>query len=199
MIEMSRNLAYWIFVLWTKTLNLKIRLTWNRMFNPLRYATMLYAIPMILGLNPQDHEKCDIALMRLPFGTRRHIHDLCVKTFFPTANDEYCEHLFHYYLVSTSEIYSEPSYSKSHTLKAYSLSDLLTFYRELTLTSMYVEEQLMKIPHEFGRAITRKHWHEWEKTQPSFKEMLNHAKAKHPEYPPEFWSPYEQLIKHEKK
>jgi hypothetical protein len=164
------------------------------MFNPLRYATLLYAIPIILGLNPQEIQECETAQLYFPPGTAQHIHNLCVRALFPGADDTYCERLFRQYLFGSSE--SNDACPRTNNKTNYIFRN--DFIKGMAITSRHVISKLKDIPYEYGRIMTTKDRIAWEKTQPTFKDIFLRIKEKHPEYPSEFWIPYEEaLVKEE--
>lgn len=193
------NFACWRLIILFDRLLLKIWFGWNLVFNPLRHATLLYATYMILGKNPMDQEKCENALIRLPFDARRHIHDLCVNALFPDAGDDFSEHLFNYYMLSGTEADDECTNYKSQIEKASGNLSWIDVFKEMTQVGKYVSESLGKIPYEFGRAMTKKQWRKLEEQLPDLDKFSRRIKERYPEHPPEFWEPLEEAIEREKK
>jgi hypothetical protein len=154
---------------------------------------------MIVGMNPQDQEKCENALIRLPFSTRRHVHDLCVKALIPDASEELSEGLFSYYLMSAPAANEGGSDIDNQDIKTYYDMSPDIFFRNLATIGNHVRKSLKAIPYEYGRAITRKQRREFEKYFPSLDALSQHIKERHPEYPPEFWIPFDQALEQEKK
>jgi len=188
------DLMYWRLALWFYSMRLKIRLAWNRFLNPLRYATLLYAIPMMLGANPLDQAKFERALLRLPLGGRRHIHDLCAKALIPDAGDEFCEQLFGHYVFYASAMEGDRPNAPGGNGWARHKISRLDFYKGMAQTGKYVNTELNKIPYEYGRAMTRKQRREEEKSWPTREEFVRRTKERHPEYPPEFWAPLDEAM-----
>lgn len=181
-------------MLWSFAARLKMRLTWNRLFNPWRYATLLYAIPMMLGANPQDNMKCENALLRLPFSARRHIHDLCVKALVPGGDDAFSEQLFRYYAFSASTIENDCPHTADDNGSDQHIINRLDLYKGMTQIFERVTAELKKIPYEHGKAINRKQRKEREESLPTCEEFICSMKERHPEYPPEFWAPFDQAL-----
>ena len=199
MFEETCNLIYWRVAVWIDRVRFKARLGWNRVFNPLRHATLLYATYMILGKNPMDQEKCENALIRLPYDARRHIHGLCAKALFPGADDDFCEYLFNYYILGGTEADDECTNYKNQIGKASCNLNGTDVFKETIQVSKHVSEKLRKIPYEYGRAMTKKQRRKLEKQLPDLHEVFRRIKERHPEHPPEFWESLEKAIEREKK
>lgn len=199
MFEETYNFIYWRLAVWVIKIRFKVRLGWNQAFNPLRHATLLYAMYMALGENPQGQENCEKALIRLPCDARRHIHDLCAKALFPDAGDDFSEHLFNYYMLSGTETDDECTNDESQIERESCNLNCIDVFKGMTQVSKYVNESLGKIPYEYGRAMTKKQWRKLEEQLPDLDELSRHIKERHPEYPPEFWKPLEEAIEQKKK
>lgn len=199
MLEEVLELMYWRIILFFLTLRLKTRLTWNRFFNPWRYATLLYAIPMMLGANPQEQIKCENALLRLPYSARRHIHDLCVKALIPDAGDEFCEKLFRHYVFGVSPLEGDCPNAAGENKREHYKMNRLGFYKGMAQIGECVNAELKKIPYEHRKAINRKQRKEREESLPTCEEFIRSMKERYPEYPPEFWIPFDQAIERKSK
>jgi len=189
----------WSFFILIDRLLLKIWLGWNQVFNPLRHATLLYAIYVILGKNPMDQEKCENAMIRLPFDARRHIHDSCVKVLFPSEDNGFNDYLFDYYMLNEAVAYDEDTDSGNRSSNAVCNQSANAIFRGTMQISKYVIENLKRIPYEYGRAMTKRQWRKLEEQLPDLDEFSQRIKKRHPEHPSEFWKPLEEAIEREKK
>lgn len=187
---------YWRIVMELYSNMTRMQLLWNKYFNPLRYATLLYGSLLLLGENPQDNAKFIIALSRLPSSPCRHIHNVCVKAFVPQASEEVCKGLYEHFLWDVPDDIGiiEPNQPCGN-----SNMDIIEFYQAMAQIGKVVNKQLRKIPWEYGSGMTKKQERELLGKVPlSFTEMLEDVKSRHPEYPPEHWSVFDGIIEKER-
>lgn len=97
MIEIYLEYLFWRIVNAAHGGHLRFRLLWNKYTNPLRYATLLYAILRLLGENPHNDHRFIIASLQLSPKAILHIHMACMKALIPQASEEIYRGLYEHF------------------------------------------------------------------------------------------------------